>query len=305
MKVASGDVAARGNLCSLDSAGRITDRRAGRIQSDLAAPLVERLQEIQLPGVTTEVRHVKEHRFALVVRGADLHADLEDTDPQAVGVAPLPVVARQSEAGSTAALFNRWTGEAGKILAGEKKANGLTLRGFSSDPRLPTMESVFGVRPACVAVYPMYRGVASLVGMQLLEVRGEAPEDEFAAVGAAWPDHDYFFVHIKKPDSRGEDGDFAGKVEAIEAVDRGLPALLDLKPDVLAITGDHSTPARLRSHSWHPVPLLLWAPLTIRPDAPTTFGETACAAGGLSTFPAKELMPLLLAHAGRLDKFGA
>jgi 2,3-bisphosphoglycerate-independent phosphoglycerate mutase len=305
MRVGAGDVAARGNFCTLDAAGRITDRRAGRIKSELAAPLVERLRAIRVPGATMEAQHVKEHRFALVARGDGLQPDLDDTDPQATGVPPTPVVARRPEAGPTEALFNSWIAEAAKILASEKLANGLTLRGFSSDPRLPSMESVFGVRPACVAVYPMYRGVSSLVGMHVLDTPGETPEDEFSTARAAWKDFDYFFIHIKRPDSRGEDGDFPGKVEAIEAVDRALPALLDLQPDVLAVTGDHSTPARLRSHSWHPVPLLLWAPATIRPDSQTTFGETSCGAGGLGTFPAKDLMPLLLAHAGRLDKFGA
>jgi 2,3-bisphosphoglycerate-independent phosphoglycerate mutase len=305
LQVSPGDIAARGNFCTLDSSGRIIDRRAGRIRSEMAAPLVERLQRISLPGVKTEVRHVKEHRFALVVRGQGLQPDLEDTDPQAIGVPPLEVKARRPEAQSTADLLQRWIVEAQGLLAPEAQANGLTLRGFSTDPRLPSMESVYGVHPACVAVYPMYRGVSSLVGMRVLDVQGESPEDEFAAVRGAWKDFDYFFVHIKKPDSRGEDGDFAGKVEAIEAVDRVLPGLLQLGPDVLAITGDHSTPARLRSHSWHPVPLLLWAPATIRPDAQKTFGENACLAGSLATFPAKDLMTLLLAHAGRLDKFGA
>ena len=305
LAVGLGDVAARGNFCTLDSAGRIADRRAGRIPSELAAALVERLGRLSLPSVKVDVRHVKEHRFAVVVRGDRLVPDLDDTDPQATGVPALAVVARKPEARATADLFNRWISAALDELTSEPRANGLTLRGFSTDPRLPTMESVYGVHPACVAVYPMYRGVSQLVGMHVLDVRGDTPEDEVAAVRAAWKNHDYFFIHIKRPDSRGEDGDFAGKVEAIEAVDRALPALLALEPAVLAITGDHSTPARLRSHSWHPVPLLLWAPATVRPDAQTVFGEAACAAGGLSTFPAKDLMPLLLAHAARLDKFGA
>ncbi|HSB90161.1 MAG TPA: 2,3-bisphosphoglycerate-independent phosphoglycerate mutase [Anaerolineales bacterium] len=305
VQVAAGDIAARGNFCTLDSQGLIRDRRAGRIPSDKAAPLVERLGRVKVAGATFEARHVKEHRFALVARGQGLEADLDDTDPQATGVAPLPVRPRRPEAQATAELFNRWIAAATAELAKEREANGLTLRGFSSDPRLPSMSSVFRVRPACVAVYPMYRGVSRLVGMEVLEVAGESPEDEFSAVRSAWETHDFFFIHIKKPDSRGEDGDFEAKVQAIEAVDRALPALLDLQPDVLAITGDHSTPARLKSHSWHPVPFLLWAPATIRPDAARTFGERACASGGLGTFPAKEILPQLLAHAGRLEKFGA
>jgi len=305
VRVQAGDVAARGNFCTLDGQGRITDRRAGRIATESAIPLVERLARLNVPGAAFEVRHVKEHRFGLIARGQGLQSDLEDTDPQATGVPPLSVRARRPEGQSTAELFNRWITAATEALADQPTANGLTLRGFSTDPRLPTMESVFALHPACVAVYPMYRGVSQLVGMDVLDFGGESPEDEFAAVRAAWDRFDFFFVHIKKTDSRGEDGDFQAKVEAIEAVDRALPRLLELQPDVLAITGDHSTPARLRSHSWHPVPFLLWAPATIRPDASSTFGESACTAGGLGTFPAKDVLPLLLAHAERLDKFGA
>lgn len=305
LRVEPGDVAARGNFCTLDVQGRITDRRAGRIGSERAAPLVERLARLHVPGATFEVRHVKEHRFALVARGQGLQSDLEDTDPQATGVPPHPVRARRPEAQATAEIFNRWIAAASTELGRETHANGLTLRGFSTDPQLPSMESVFAVHPACVAVYPMYRGVSQLVGMDVLAVAGESPEDEFASVRSAWTSYDFFFIHIKKTDSRGEDGDFEGKVGAIEAVDRALPGLLEIRPDVLAITGDHSTPARLRSHSWHPVPFLLWAPATIRPDSARSFGEAACATGGLGTFPAKDVLPLLLAHAERLDKFGA
>ncbi|HMK08136.1 MAG TPA: hypothetical protein VK449_03800, partial [Anaerolineales bacterium] len=188
---------------------------------------------------------------------------------------------------------------------GEPQANALTLRGFSTDPALPSFSEGFGVRAGCIAVYPMYRGVSALAGMQVIDFEGETPEDEFRAAAGAWPSYDFLFIHVKKPDSRGEDGDFEGKARAIEEVDRALPALLDLQPDVLAITGDHSTPARLRSHSWHPVPLLLWAPATVRRDAQDRFGEADCAAGGLGTMAASDVMPLLLAHAGRLEKYGA
>jgi 2,3-bisphosphoglycerate-independent phosphoglycerate mutase len=181
----------------------------------------------------------------------------------------------------------------------------VTLRGFSGDPRLPKFESIYKMRPACIAVYPMYRGVARLVGMKTIDVSGDRPEDEFRTLASVWNDFDFFFVHIKPTDSRGEDGDFEAKVKVIESVDAALPALLDLHPDVLVITGDHSTPARLRAHSWHPVPLLLWAPQTIRPDDERVFGERACARGGLGTIRAADLMPIALAHAGRLTKYGA
>ncbi len=305
MQISPGDVAARGNFCTLDSSGLISDRRAGRIPSDEAKPVVESLQGIKLEGAKAEVRHVKEYRFALVLRGKGLKGDIEDTDPQVTGAKPLAAKARTAGSQKTAKLFNEWTRKATKILAKQPKANGLTLRGFGGDPKLPKYKDAYGLKAACVAVYPMYRGVASLVGMDSISFQGEAPSDEFAAVKNIWTDYDFVFVHIKKTDSMGEDGNFAGKVNIIEGVDQALPQLLDLKPDVLAITGDHSTPVPMRSHSWHPVPLLLWSTHNMFVDEQSQFGEQACAKGGLGTMPATDLMPLMLAHAGRLEKFGA
>lgn len=308
LEVRPGDVAARGNFCTLDEAGRIVDRRAGRIATEEAAPLVERLAQISLPGVEVTVRPVKEYRFVLRLRGEGLSPDLADTDPQRTGVPPLPAqpTVDTPAARRTADLINQWLAQAREALADHPKANGVTLRGFATNPQLPDFGQAYGLKPACVAVYPMYRGVAKLVGMTVItDLDGESPADEFRTMARYWNDFDFFFVHIKKTDSKGEDGDFEGKARVIEAVDQALPILLDLKPDVLIITGDHSTPARWRSHSWHPVPLLLWAPATVRPDGQTRFGERACAQGGLGTFLAKEVMPLALAHAGRLIRFGA
>ncbi len=305
MYVRRGEVAVRGNFCTVGSDGKITDRRAGRIPSEEAAPLIEKLKAIQLPGVQIEAKHVKEYRFALVMRGEGLNPELEETDPQRTGVAPMPVVAKVPEAQHTADLFNQWIAEAKKILADQPKANCLTLRGFATDPRLEPFQECYNLKAACVAVYPMYKGVSSLVGMDIIEFEGETPSDEFKTVERYWNDYDFFFVHIKKTDSYGEDGNFDAKVHVIETVDEALPELLKLKPDVLIITGDHSTPAKLKSHSWHPVPWLIWAPATARPDTQTTFGEHACAQGGLGTIKALENMPLALAHAQRLTKFGA
>jgi 2,3-bisphosphoglycerate-independent phosphoglycerate mutase len=305
MYVHKGDVAARGNFCTVDAEGKISDRRAGRIASEEAAPIVEKLKAIKLPGVEVEVRHVKEYRFAVVMRGAGLLPDLEETDPQRTGVAPLRVKAKTSAAEKTAQLYNQWVDEARKIIANEPKANALTLRGFATDPALKSYKDLYGLRAACVAVYPMYRGVAQLVGMDIIDFPGEYPADEFRALGKIWNDYDFFFVHIKKTDSNGEDGNFDGKVHVIESVDEALPILMALKPDVLIITGDHSTPAKLKTHSWHPVPFVLAAPASIRPDLQTEFGERACMSGGLGVFPAMEAMPLALAHALRLNKFGA
>jgi 2,3-bisphosphoglycerate-independent phosphoglycerate mutase len=303
--VRKGDVAARGNFCTVDAQGNIIDRRAGRIPSELARPLVELLNQITLPDVETEVRHVKEHRFALVLRGQGLRPELEDTDPQVTGKPPLPARAYTAEAERTAELVNIWLKRAFEVLKDQPQANGVTLRGFSTDPAFPQFGQVFGLRAACIAVYPMYRGVARLVGMEVLSFAGEGIEDQLQVLREQWANFDYFFIHFKKTDSTGEDGDFQAKVGAIERVDRALPQLLELKPDVLAITGDHSTPARMAMHSWHPVPLLLWAPSRGRPDGQAAFSEDTCRQGGLGIFPARELMPLLMAHAGKLEKYGA
>lgn len=305
MQVQPGDVAARGNLVTLDSDGKILDRRAARIPSEEARPLVDELKAISIPDVEFELRHLKEYRFALVMRGKQLHAEIADTDPQHVGAAPLAPEPRDKASRKAAGLFSQWIAAANQILAGQAKANGVTLRGFGTDPLLPKYPNIFGLKAACVAVYPMYRGVSKLVGMQVIDFEGEQPADEFSAVAGIWEEFDFIFVHIKKTDSMGEDGNFAGKQQVIQRVDQALPALLDLKPDVLVLTGDHSTPVRMRSHSWHPVPLLLWAPERGLPDQQTAFGERACALGGLGTIPATHILPLALAHAGRLSKFGA
>jgi 2,3-bisphosphoglycerate-independent phosphoglycerate mutase len=305
MELKEGDVAARGNFCTIDQNGKIVDRRAGRISSEEALPLVQRLDKIKIAGVEIEVRQVKEYRFAIVMRGEGLDPALADTDPQRTGVPPLPVKAQKPAAERTAALFNQWVSEARKVLADQPKANALTLRGFATHPGLTSYQDAYGLRAACIAVYPMYRGVASLVGMDIIQFGGETPQEEFEAVSKVWNKYNFFFVHIKKTDSKGEDGNFDGKVKIIESVDHALPTLLELNPDVLVITGDHSTPAKMRSHSWHPVPFLLWAPMTVRPDDQDQFGETACSHGSLGTIPALETMPLVLAHAERLNKYGA
>jgi 2,3-bisphosphoglycerate-independent phosphoglycerate mutase len=298
------DVAARGNFCTVDANGLITDRRAGRIPTEEGAKRVELLRSIQLPGVQTFVEPVKEYRFALILRGEGLAGEIHDTDPQQTGVAPLPAVAHSPAAEHTAELANQWIAEAARLLAKHPPANMLTLRGFAVDPNLPKFPDVYKLRAAAVAVYPMYKGVARLVGMEVLPVSGDAPADEFEAVGQHWEEYDFFFVHIKKTDSTGEDGNFDAKVHVIETVDEALPALLDLEPDVLVVTGDHSTPALLKSHSWHPLPILLSA-RTARGDTVTSFGETACLGGSMGRIRHVDIMPLAMAHALRLAKYGA
>lgn len=303
------DVAARGNFASVDGSGLITDRRAGRISTDECIRLAAKLREAGaglLEDCEAFVEPVQEHRFVFVLRGEGLGGSLTDTDPLAVGKAPLPV---RDESGSgegarTAELVNRWTAHAREALADEPQANSLNLRGLAQDPGLPLFPDIFGMRAGAIAVYPMYRGVASLVGMEAIRFEGDRPRHEIDALVAAWDEYDFFFVHVKKTDSYGEDGDFKAKVREIEAVDAEIPRILELGPGALIVTGDHSTPAVLRSHSWHPVPTLLWSPHAM-PDASRSFGERACAGGQLGLCHATTLLPQAMAHAGRLKRFGA
>ena len=297
------DLAARGNFCSLDEQGRITDRRAGRIPSEVGTRLVQKLRAIQLPGVELFVEPVKEYRFCLVLRGEGLEDGLTETDPQQTGVPPLPVKALRPEAERSAALVNQWLAEARKLLADEHPANGCNLRGLAKDPGLPRMGEIYGWKAGAIATYPMYRGVAKLVGMDVLPT-GDTIESEVETLKEHWEAYDFFFFHVKKTDSYGEDGNFEGRVEVIEHVDHVLPDILALEPDVVLVTGDHSTPAKLKSHSWHELPVLLWAG-DIRPDVVTSFGERPCMQGGLGHIRHVDLLPLAMAYARRLNKYGA
>lgn len=297
------DLAARGNFCSVDAQGLITDRRAGRIPTETCARLCGILEKIRIPGVEVIVRPVREHRFVVLFRGGSLEEDLSETDPQEIGKAPLPVRAESSQAGHAAEVVNLFIAEAGKTLAAERPANMVLLRGFSKYPRIPRITEIYGVRAGVIAVYPMYRGLAKLVGMEAVPA-GDAVADEFTALESQFERFDFFFMHIKKTDSYGEDGNFESKVHVIEEVDRELPRLLALKPDVVLVTGDHSTPAAYRAHSWHPVPVLLWSKWC-RPDGARGFSERECRCGGLGRLRAAELMPVMMGYAERLAKFGA
>lgn len=297
------DVAARGNFCTLDAAGNISDRRAGRIPSAESFAVVEKLQAVKIPGVETFVKPVKEHRFVVVFRGPGLDGRVADTDPQAVGVAPLDPQPAHAAAAKTADIAKEFVRQARAILADEKQANGMVLRGFAAKPALPSYEELYGLRAAAIAVYPMYKGLARLVGMTLV---GEAQSlgEQIAELEKAWNDYDFFFLHFKYTDSTGEDGAFEQKVQRIEELDAAIPQIEALKPDVLIVTGDHSTPSKLESHSWHPVPTLLVAD-TCRPDGLAKFSERDCLRGGFGIFPAKHLMLLAMAHAQRFGKYGA
>lgn len=297
------DVAIRGNFCTLDSQGNISDRRAGRISSDHAAPLCEKLNQIRIPGVEVYVRHVKEYRLVVVLRGAGLGGNLDDTDPQKTGVPPLPPHARDEASVSTVKVAEQFLKQAREVLKDDAPANFLTLRGIARRPEIPTFRQVYGLKAAALAVYPMYRGLARLVSMDVLDA-GQTLDDQCERLKAAWNDYDFFFIHFKYTDSSGEDGNFDLKVQRTEQVDAAMPKIMQLNPQVLVVTGDHSTPSKMKSHSWHPVPTMIVSD-RCRFDGSTEFGETACRHGGLGQFEAKHLMSLAMAHAGRLDKFGA
>jgi 2,3-bisphosphoglycerate-independent phosphoglycerate mutase len=297
------DIAVRGNFCTLDAAGNITDRRAGRIASEQSAPLALRLRDVNVPGVEVFVEPVKEHRFVVVFRGDDLGDRVNDTDPQKTGVPPLEPEGADRASQRTAEVATAFIRKATRLLSSESKANGLTLRGFSAKPALPSYDEVYGLRAAAIAVYPMYKGLARLAGMDIV---GKAPTlaDQMTVLREYWDRFDFFFIHFKYTDSTGEDGDFQAKVKRIEELDAAMPAITALKPAVLIVTGDHSTPSFLKNHSWHPVPTLL-ASDRCRFDGCKSFGEREAVRGGLGIFEAKYLMALALANAGRLGKYGA
>jgi 2,3-bisphosphoglycerate-independent phosphoglycerate mutase len=303
--VQPGDIAIRLNFATIDPSGLILDRRAGRPSDEENRRLVGKLQErVQGPGgVQVFFQAEKEHRAVLVLRGRQLSAALADTDPQHEGVAPLPVQALTDEAAETASLLQRVLDAAFAVLADEPAANAILARGIDAYHPFPSFQERYQLRARAIAKYPMYRGVARLVGMHGARV----PDTDAQAIDVLEEEFDRFdfhFVHFKAMDSRGEDGSFEAKAEAIAAVDRLIPRVEALGPDVILVTGDHSTPSALRAHSWHPVPVMLVSPWC-RPAPHATFGERSCARGELGIFPGAELMSLALAHAGRLAKYGA
>jgi 2,3-bisphosphoglycerate-independent phosphoglycerate mutase len=299
-----GDVAARSNLCTLAPDGTVADRRAGRIPDGDAAAVVERLQtEVALPGAEVFFRHEREHRVLVVLRGPDLDPRVGDTDPQQEGVPALEPVALDPAAKRTAELVAELDAQVRSVLADDPRAQALLLRGFDTLRELPGFAERYGLRAGAVAIYPMYRGIASLLGMDVLGRPADLTE-QLAVLTDAWDRYDYFFVHHKATDSAGEDGDRARKIAAIEALDGAIPAIVDLAPDVLVVSGDHATPSQWAAHSFHPVPALLWSARAGRDDV-TAFGERSCRHGMLGLRPTKDLMPIMLACAGRLQKYGA
>jgi 2,3-bisphosphoglycerate-independent phosphoglycerate mutase len=303
IELKSDDVAARGNFCTVDDKGIITDRRAGRISTEKSTELCKLLDGMKIERVDIRVLPVREHRFVAVFSGKYLDTDLTESDPSHAGRAPLDIKGTNIKAEKTAVIMNKFISKAKTILKNHTPANMILLRGFAKKPQLPTMQDIYKLNPLAIAVYPMYRGLARLVGMDVVKT-GTTLEEEFATLKENYHKYDFFFLHIKWTDTAGEDGDFSRRVKVLEQVDKALPMLLELKPDVLVVTGDHSTPSVFGGHSWHPVPVAINANYC-RVDSVKEFSENAFIMGGLGRIKASEIMTLAMANARKLTKFGA
>lgn len=298
-----GDVAARGNFCTVDDKGIITDRRAGRIPNEKSQELCRLIDGNVIDGIRVMVYPVREHRFVAVFRGPELAANVYDSDPSQTGVPPLKIIPSHSGPNKLARVANLFIEKARDLLADHHPANMVLLRGFAEKPVFPSMQEIYRLNPLAIAVYPMYRGLARLVGMEIAET-GTTLENEFETLRQNYDKYDFFFVHVKWTDSAGEDGDFARKVKVLEEIDAAIPLVTTLEPDVLVVSGDHSTPALFGGHSWHPVPVVI-SSRYCRTDHVKSFSEPACIAGGLGRISATHIMPLVMANARKLTKFGA
>ena len=298
-----GDVVARGNFCTVDSSNNLVDRRAGRIPSSESEDLCASLDEIEIEDLELKIYHVKDHRFVLRLRGKSLSANLTETDPQRIGVSPLSVKARDLKADITAKAVNEFINQAKARLESENKANMILLRGFSGMPFLPSFPDSLKLKAASLAAYPMYKGLTRICGMDVIPA-GTTFSSEIDSLIQNFSTYDFFYIHYKDADAAGEDGNFDAKVTALENLDKYIPKILSLNPDVLIIAGDHSTPSVMASHSWHPVPLCLSSNLT-RGDGVDSFNENSFRQGSLGTMHAVNIMTLAMAHAGKLTKFGA
>ncbi|MYC28760.1 MAG: 2,3-bisphosphoglycerate-independent phosphoglycerate mutase [Chloroflexi bacterium] len=297
-----GDVAARGNFCTVDGEGKLVDRRAGRIPTEFSAPLCHRLDTIELPGVQVDVFPVQDYRFVLRLRGEGLSEAITETDPQINGVPALTVKPIEAAGEKTANLVNDFVAQAGRLLAEEERGNMVLLRGWAQLPSLPPMRDIYRIDPAGIAAYPMYRGLATVANMRIVPT-GKTFSDEVDTLHEEFANHDFFFIHYKPADAAGEDGDFGAKVKTLEDLDPLIPRIRELDPDVFMVAGDHSTPAIMAAHSWHPVPFMLHSKLT-RGEGIPSFDERACGTGSIGTIPATQIMLLAMSHSGKLTKFG-
>jgi 2,3-bisphosphoglycerate-independent phosphoglycerate mutase len=301
------DVAARLNFCTIDKEGKVTDRRAGRISTEVNQKLCEKIKnKVKLSGgMEYFLQTESEHRAVFVLRGDGLGGSLNDTDPQETGKKPFDPQGEDEFSKKTAKYVAEFLKQVKEVLKDDHPANFILARGFAKHEVFPSMEERYGLRSVAIAQYPMYRGLARLVGMTVLPVPKDFDE-MYQQLKDNYQKYDFFFIHFKKTDSYGEDGNFENKVKVIESVDQWSAKLRELNPEVLVVTGDHSTPALLKSHSWHPVPALLWSSQGYaRPDEVTAFGERDCMRGYLGRMPMKNILLIAMANAGRFKKFGA
>ena len=297
-----GDVAARGNFCTVDAEGKLVDRRAGRIPTEFSTPLCHRLDTIEIPGVQVDVFPVQDYRFVLRLRGEGLSEAVTETDPQITGVPPMPVKPLEPSAEKTATLVNEFVSQAATLLAEEERGNMVLLRGWAQLPSLPPMGDVYRLNPGAIAAYPMYRGLATVANMRIIPT-GHTFSDEVDTLQQEFENHDFFFIHYKPADAAGEDGDFDAKVKTLEDLDPLIPRIRELNPDVFMVAGDHSTPAIMAAHSWHPVPFMLNSKLT-RGEGVPAFSERDCNLGSIGSIPATNVMLLAMSHSGKLTKYG-
>jgi 2,3-bisphosphoglycerate-independent phosphoglycerate mutase len=302
----SGDVAARCNFATLNDKGLIVDRRAGRIPTEKTIELCNLLKEIkEINGVEIIIKPGKGHRFVTIFRSKEqeIGASINDTDPLNEGKPPLIAEGENPPSQFLAGIVNQFFTIGHELIKDKVPANAFLMRGFASKPKIPSLRDKYLLESAAIAAYPMYRGIASLLGMTLLP-----SSDSIASLFETYiqfrKKYDFFYIHVKGTDQAGEDGDLESKIDCIEKIDQGLSILLENKPDVLAITGDHSSPCAMRSHSWHPVPILIHSDFC-GADPIYQFHENACNNGSLGFFESKYLMGLLLANSKRLDKYGA
>ncbi len=308
LEMGPNDVAARGNFCTVDKDGKVVDRRAGRIPTEINAKLCEKISSAvkEIDGVRITVTPEEEHRFVLVLSGEGLGSRVSDTDPQKTGVEPLSPQPLDKDSEKTAKVVSKFVSIVREVLKDERPANMVLLRGFDKLPHIPSLREIYKLTPCAIASYPMYKGIARVVGMDVLKLEGhgELLEEKISLYEENFDRYDYIFFHVKKTDSYGEDGNFASKVHQIEEFDKVLPRILAKNPDVLVITGDHSTPCQLKSHSWHPVPVLFFAKY-LRYDPCERFTEREALKGSLGRMYSMQMMPLMMAHAGKLKKYGA
>jgi len=298
------DVVARGNFATIDG-NIVVDRRAGRPATEESAKVVEILNSNikEIEDVKITFYPGKEHRFVLKLTGEGLHDNIEDADPQKEGKPIKYTSPLSTEAEKTARIVNKLLDRIKEVLKDQPRMNFALVRGFSKYPKLPQFPEVYKLKAGAIAVYPMYKGLAKLVGMTIIPT-GQTIEDEIETLKKEWNNYDFFFVHVKKTDSYGEDGKFDEKVHVIENVDKVIPEILALNPDVLVITGDHSTPCPMKGHSFHPVPAMFYAKFT-RKGLSKAFNEFECARGTIGNIHATDVMNLILGYSGRLEKFGA